>query len=206
MTVNDAVDALAMGAWAPAMAAFLGHLAHDRTDGRVWMYLGIAYAETGFQDEALQALRVAELLEEDNVELIEALGCTYLRRGEPGPALRYLETAVTYPDCPASVYRNLSVALFKIGNLMRALKAASAAIAMEPDDVLALYSKAIILTELGVRHNAASHVVHAPERIAPVTHDELRAVVADILSRTNVPPAITRSALGLSQFLARMAP
>ncbi|MCG8480009.1 MAG: tetratricopeptide repeat protein [Spirochaetales bacterium] len=177
MTYRDAVNALATGAFVPAITTFLGRVAHDRTDGEAWMYLGIAYSGTGHQDEALRALSTADLLLDDNAELQEAFGCTYLRLKQYKRARSYLEGAIRCLDCPASVYRNLAVVFLKTGDLPAALMTIDTSLEMDPDDVLTLYCKALILVETA---GATDQSVE----------DELRIVLNNITRRPGVPPAI----------------
>jgi Flp pilus assembly protein TadD len=109
MTYPDAVHALATGAFIPAITALHGHLSSSPVDGYAWMYLGIAYSETGFQAESLRALERARLIMDEGAELDEAFGCTFLRMGDYETAEIYFGSATRHADCPASVYRNLSM-------------------------------------------------------------------------------------------------
>jgi tetratricopeptide (TPR) repeat protein len=102
MTYPEAVRALATGAFIPAITTLHGHLSDQQADGHAWMYLGIAYSETGHQAEALRALERARLIIDESAELDEAFGCTFLRMGEHEIAGTYFESATRYANCPAS--------------------------------------------------------------------------------------------------------
>lgn len=184
MTYPDAVRALAAGAYIPAIATIHGHLTYEPTDGQAWMYLGIAYSETGFQTESLRALERARLIMDDNPELDEAFGCTVLRMGDYETARMYLEAATRYAGCPASTYRNLAILFFRTQKLQAALGAMDTALEMDSDDVLTLYGKAIILKQM---ETATGRDVAY----------ELRIVLDDILRRTEVPTAVRRQAESL---------
>ena len=184
MTYPEAVRALAMGAFIPAITTLHGHLSYEPADGLAWMYLGIAYSETGYHADALHALERAGLIIDERPELDEAFGCTYLRMGDYEVARMYLESATQYADCSASVYRNLSMLLFKTQRLQAALGAIDTALEMDADDILTLYGKAIILKQ--IESTTGKNVVF-----------ELTIVLDDILRRQHVPPEIRRRAESL---------
>lgn len=181
MTYEDAVRALSTGAYTPAIATFLGRVSHDRRDGRAWMYLGIAYSEIGYQDEALSALFTANELMEGDAELSEALGCTYLRLQRFEAAQQHLVAATRFGDCSASVYRNLAILFLKTERLGAALAAIDTAHEMDGDDVLTLFGKALVLEAIG---KSSSRSVEA----------EMRTVLRDIMRRRDAPSAIVERA------------
>lgn len=148
MQYHDAVQALSRGAYTPAIATFLGHLAHNRTDGNVWLYLGVAYSEAGLLDDALHALHVADLLLEDDAELLEALGVTHLRRGDYREARSYLEAAMSHRDRPESVFRNLAMLHLKQGDTSTALEVINRGVAAHPEDVATLVARGVVMKAL----------------------------------------------------------
>jgi tetratricopeptide (TPR) repeat protein len=181
MTYPESVRALATGAFVPAITALHGHLSYNPADGHAWMYLGIAYSETGFQAESLRALERARLIMDDGAELDEAFGCTFLRVGDYEIARIYFESATGYTECPASVYRNLSILFLATRRLLAALGAIDTALEMDSDDILSLYGKVIILNQ--IETSTGKEVAL-----------ELTIVLDDILRRQHVPPEIRRQA------------
>lgn len=148
MTYPQAVQALAKGTFVPAIATIAGHLQHYPDDGPAWMFLGIAYSETGHFQAAIRALERASLIMDESAELDEAFGCTFLRMEEYDVAQQYLERAARFSDCPASVYRNLSILFLKTQRLQAALGAIETALEMDDDDARSLYGKVIILKQI----------------------------------------------------------
>ncbi|TVR56226.1 MAG: hypothetical protein EA426_13955 [Spirochaetaceae bacterium] len=142
MDFCGAVQALASRSFAPAIATFLGYISHDRTDGNAWLYLGIAYTESGLLADSLHALHIAELLIDDNPELSQALGVTHLRSGDLPAARRHLEKSLNHSDPPASIHRNIAILYLQSGEIDRALHSIDSGIEKNPDDVLSLYAKA----------------------------------------------------------------
>ncbi len=151
MTYIDALHALSIGRFVPAIATFLGHVAYDRTDGEAWLYLGIAYSESGLLMDALSALQVADILLEDDPEVNEALGVTYLRLGKLDHAGTYLRRALAVDAPPLSVHRNLAVLYLLQEGYDAALLEITRAIAGDPDNVVNRYVKTLILRELNNR-------------------------------------------------------
>lgn len=182
MTYDQAVEAVAKGEFVPAITTFLGHLSHDPTDGAAWLYLGIAYSESGHQDEALKALSHADALLQPNAELSEAFGCAYLRKGDVSAARPYFEDALQFDDCPGSVYRNLSVLLLKAEDLDAAMETLRIGLARTPNDILMLFTKVLVLE--AHRQNDAEGAVR----------DQLQAVLEDILHRPGVPTQLAHIA------------
>ncbi len=185
MTVEEAINALASGSWTPAITTILGHLAHDRSDGAAWMYLGIAYSEIGHQDASLEALSNAERYMAPNAELDEAFGCTYLRMDRFGEARTYLERATASGECPASVYRNLSIFFLKTGELDNALTAVETALQVDGDDALSLYAMVLVLVQ--IRNESLRNV-----------DDELRSALDAVLNHPGTPADIADSAMTIA--------
>lgn len=177
MTYTDALLALSTGRFVPAIATFLGHVAFDRTDGEAWLYLGIGYSESGLLTDALHALHVAELLLEEDAELSEAFGVTYLRLGELDTAGTHLRRALAADNPPQSIHRNLAVLYLLQRGLDVALQSINRAIAGEPANVVNRYVKTLILREL---HNRDQRDYRF----------ELKGELKQILATNEVPPQI----------------
>lgn len=182
MTYDQAILALAKGSFVPAIATFLGHLSHQPTDGATWLYLGIAYSESGHQDEALKALSHADALMPPHAELSEAFGCAYLRKGDHNAARLHFQDAMQFDDCPGSVYRNLSVLLLKAEDLEGAMEALRIGLERSPNDILMLFTKVLVLE------------AHRQNDTEGAVRDQLQAVLQDILHRPGVPAQLAQIA------------
>lgn len=182
MSFDSALRALSSRAFTPAIATFLGYLAHDRTNGEAWLYLGIAYSESGLHRDALHALHMAELLLEENPELDEAMGVTWLRMDGLRQARRYLEQALVHLDPPPTIHRNIAMMHLQSGEPELALQSIEKSIAQNPDDVMSLYAKTLILRACNSDQQARDY------------RFELKAALKELLRRENTPPGMARSA------------
>ncbi|MEC9389500.1 MAG: sulfotransferase [Myxococcota bacterium] len=84
-------------------------------------------------------------------------GTTALHQGDLPTAVRLLQKAVRHARAPAiavAAHRNLGIALRKIGDQQGAIDAFDRAIALDPNDIDALYNRANALVALG-RHEDA---------------------------------------------------
>lgn len=182
MNFDDALRALSLRAFTPAIATFLGYLAYDRTDGDAWLYLGIAYTESGLQTEALHALHVAELLLENHPELDEALGVTWLRMGNLQEANRHFRQALLHPEPPATIHRNNAIMHLQSNEPEHALLSIDTGIARNPDDVMNLYVKTLVLNACNRCHGSKDY------------RFELKAALKELLRQEHTPPGMARSA------------
>lgn len=182
MTFDDALHALSSRTFTPAIATFLGYIAYDRTDGEAWLYLGIAYTESGLHTDALQALHVAELLVEDNPELEEALGVTWLRMGDLQEAHRYFQQALLHPNPPTTIHRNMALMHLQSNDPERALPAIDRGISHNPDDVMNWYVKTLVL-----------RACHDSKLDSKDYRFELKAALKELLGKKNTPPGMARS-------------
>lgn len=139
--------------------------------------LGIAYTESGQNDEAIRALTFYISRDDANAEAWEALGCAHLRKSDFADAERALDRARVLNPENGSVLRNLAVLLGRTGRARASLYLLRKAHAVNPYDYLTTYALALATRQFGrfdesrALFDEVAETEHAP---APVRDDARR--------------------------------
>ncbi len=115
-------------------------------DLSAWYYLGLAYQAVSDIDGALAAYQECLRLDPKDFASQRQIGILYLNRGRYRLALDHLLQADTLQREDAEIGRYLSQAYLHVGDLERALEAASRAVRLAPDDRQAHYQMGLVLT------------------------------------------------------------
>jgi tetratricopeptide (TPR) repeat protein len=129
-------------------------LAEEPQNLQALLNVGIAYTESGHNDQAIQALSYYIRFDETNDEAWEALGCAHLRKGEWTEAETYLERARKINPGNGSVLRNLSVLLSQTGRSRSSFMLLKKAYEINPNDYLTTYALATAYRYLDKRDEA----------------------------------------------------
>lgn len=150
---------------------------------------GVAYANNGRWDEAIQEYQAALSLSPDNAAIHYNLGVAYLTKGLCEKAVPEFETALRlFPDFPearsglGNAHYDLADEYNKRGQLQDAIREYQAAISIDPDNVVAHLDLGIALAGLGHFEHAVEEY-HAALRLQPSlakAHDGLGMVFSQL--------------------------
>ena len=111
--------------------------------------LGRVMSELDRQQEAVETLNRALVVDPDNARAHEYLGLVYLRLGNSQLAREYSEKAVDLDPTLADAWNNLGAALYFLGQPEEALQAWEEAVEQDPSQYETLFNIGIKAPELG---------------------------------------------------------
>lgn len=159
------------GRFEEAIVVLRDVLAEDPTNMPALLTIGIAYTESGRNNEAIQTMAYYVSRNAENDEAFEVLGCAHLRKGEIVTAEHHLRTALRLNPSNASVMRNLSVLLSRTDRGEEAFRLLERSYELNPQDYLTLFALAGMHNHMGHRERAQElyhtllSVEHLPDTI-----------------------------------------
>jgi len=160
MAVRDGIrqseQLIQRGQFAEAIGLLTEMLADDPEDLSALLNVGIAFTESGENDKAIRALEYYTARNTENAEAWEALGCAYLRKQEYANAESYLSRARETDPENASVLRNLSVVLSRIGRGEESFELLKTAHSLDSRDYLTSFALALAYRSRGENESATA--------------------------------------------------
>ncbi|MFN8984473.1 MAG: tetratricopeptide repeat protein, partial [Alphaproteobacteria bacterium] len=131
--LQDAIALLQQGQFAAGEAALLALLKSDPRHFDALHLAGVAAAETGRLEEAINRIRRALAINPRSAAAHGNLGSTLIRLGRHEEALPSLDRALALNPDAAGTHHNRGFALMKLKRLDQAIAAFDRAIALQPD-------------------------------------------------------------------------
>ncbi len=140
MSLKHGIHLLKYGRHQEALEYFLDCLYEDPLDLEAIMYTGIAYTETGCQNEAVRALEYFTSRITDSSEAWEGLGCAYYRVKRFDDAKVCFKKAMKITPKEPSVIRNLGLTCMVLQEEDEAYKLLEKAVALDSKDYRSVYA------------------------------------------------------------------
>ena len=166
--------------------AVLGRYAHSR-DGETLNALGIALADSGRIDEALEVFRRVIAADPSNVQAWQNIGIALLKADRPGSvaqARESLEKSIAFGVRNPKAWNALGVAWMRSNEPARALDAWARCVEYGPEEYDALYNMGLVALRVGDRSRARQSfekfLASAPEARYARERAEVRKLLKDI--------------------------
>jgi len=167
LTVAAAVLAFAAhsrnGVWHDEVSLWEDVAAKSPGRARAQLNLGLAYANRGRLDEAIDRLQRVVRLEPDNAGAYLSLAAAAIQKGTIDTAIRNLAIVLRLKPGHAGAYNNLGIAYEMKGQLDDAVTAYQAAIRLKPDLPIAHYGLGSVYRKKGLEAEASEHFQKAQD-------------------------------------------
>ena len=128
-----------------------------------WLELGLAYAQLGALDDALEALQEAEKIKFDpfDVDPLLAQGHIYLQMGQAEEALARFRNVLKLEKDQVGALAGIASAALLIGDLGLAEDRAKRAVELAPEDAEAHHTLGVVMQQFGRHERAVEHLERA---------------------------------------------
>ena len=140
MGLDRGVQLLKYGNQEEAIEFFMETLYEDPLNLEAIKYVGIAYTESGRQEEAVKALTFFTERIQDNSEAWEGLGCAYYRLKNFGKARECFSRAFSISPNENSVIRNFGLTCMVLQEEDKAYELLEKAITLDKKDYRSIYA------------------------------------------------------------------
>jgi len=156
-----------LACWQDSITLYKHMLAVDPKSSAIYDNLGMAYAQQGRYDDALEALQKAIALNPNNGPIYFDLGVFYLDYSQPDKAVDAFAAAVKLVPDYGDAYLNLSIAYWRLGRFEESLKAAQQAAKLQPNLAAVCLNLGFVCGNLG-KYPEAANAYGQAVRIDPV--------------------------------------
>jgi len=146
---NQAIALAAEGQFDEAIACFMRALSIENQNYLLWYNLGITYRDSGFIDEALEAMNHANRLNPTDGEIIETLALLSYSLGDMDEAMKYCARGLHFNEQNYHLWNTLGVLYFKQSDYKGASEAFEQALIINPYYHDALYNLKDTYEEMG---------------------------------------------------------
>lgn len=178
--VQTAENLIARKDWPQAHEYTIQFLYDDPDDLRALALMGVIYTEEGQQPAAIKTLEYCLAKGNRSVDVLEAMGCAYLRLKDYAQAETWLDEARRKDPLAASVWRNTGVLYSQTKRPDQSRQAFLRARDLDPADILTLYALASIQLYYG-ELDEARQTLRALVTLDPP--EELRRFALESLAR-----------------------
>jgi tetratricopeptide (TPR) repeat protein len=167
------IDLLNAGRYAQAAPMLQGLLQANPRDHDALYNLGMVYSDQGRLDDAMELLHRAVKVNPEHANSWVALGVAALRLNDPTAARPALEHAVNLDSTNPFALRTLATLHSMVGEDQHAMSLLRSAIAIAPDDAIALLTLAQALLRQSTENNAAEADTVLTHILELVPHGEI---------------------------------
>jgi tetratricopeptide (TPR) repeat protein len=136
---------------------------------RAHLGLGLAFAERGRLEKAVEEYKKALKLKPDYVQAHNNLGVIYFKQGRIKEAAGEYKEALRLNPALSEAHYNLGIILYRKGNLVEAIKELKEAVRIDPDFAKPHLNIAIIYDDMGLLEEALKWYTKTIE-LAPADH------------------------------------